>query len=519
MSRPLKPFIVTWVGTTDLQAMNAWRKKNGLSPCSGIRENLSLSGEEKPGHNGPVRTLTDDHEAKRIYLLFSREFAPAADMMCEWVQRGNGAACEPILTDVENPASYDEVYAAMESFFRTHWNNEDATRFWFNLTPGTPATQAILLYLSQVRYAGGKAWQVVGPQHARNGSQCFEVRLPFRLPVEAWRQQAKPLSDDTRLQEVLRVYAPVRAVNILLLGESGVGKTYFARRIHEVSCGKDARFVEVNCAELAAGDGNMFRAALFGTRKGAYTGAVDTEGAFKRAAGGTLFLDEIGEIPLERQAILLRALQEKKIDVVGGGSEEVRDVRIVAATNRDLVEEVRAGRFRQDLFYRIAMYPVRLPPLREWARSDKPRFRQTVREMLEGLRHEAQELNKDWTLADEVWPVLEEHNWPGNMRELRHLLLLSCVSAHVRQTNVLTPEDVESHLARVRPLAEAFVTEGSDEREDFLPSNLDKWLDGKRALFVERALQRTGNNCRQAARLLGIREHKLGYILKRGGKK
>lgn len=513
------PIIVSWIGGTDLAAMNAWRRKNGL-PTSDAREDSRYPGVEEAGHNGPVRTLTDAHEAERIYLLISRQYEADAENMRAWVKRGSKAACELVMTDLDNPTSYEEVYAAAEEFFRKHWSSNDANRYWYNLTPGTPAIQAIMLYLSQVRYAGGKAWRVVGPEHARDGRQVFEVRLPFRLPVESWRRGGGSLADERQLQEILSVYAPVRAVNILLLGESGVGKTYFARRIHAECGGDDANFVEVNCAELAAGEGNMFRAELFGAQKGAYTGAVKTtQGAFERARGGTLFLDEIGEIPLERQAILLRALQEKKIEMVGGGSRDVTNVRIIAATNRNLAEEVRAGRFRQDLFYRIAMCPVYLPPLRRLAANDEARFRQLVEDTLKDLGRDTQELDKFWTLDEDVWPLLRSYRWPGNVRELRHVLFLSCISVGARNEVILKKDDVERHLAFVEHLSALVAPEGQvGEGGDFLPDNLDTWLETKRAAFIERALQRTGNNRAAAARLLGIPYQRLTYYMERRGK-
>lgn len=516
-----RSIIVSWIGGKDIAAMTAWRRKNGL-PVSDTDRKSFFTGEEAPGHNGPVRTLTDGREAERIYLLVSKEFEADAENMRDWVARGNKAACTLVMTGLDDPTSYEEVYAAAEDFFRKHWHNNDAERFCFNLTPGTPAIQAIMLYLSQVRYAGGQAWRVVEPKYAQDGCQCFEVRLPFRLPVESWRQGGGSLADEGQLQEILSVYAPVRAVTILLLGESGVGKTHFARRIHAGCGGNDACFVEVNCAELAAGDGNMFRAELFGAKKGSYSGAYkDTVGAFVRARGGTLFLDEIGEIPLERQAILLRALQEKKIERVGGGSEDVTDVRIIAATNKNLAEEVRAGRFRQDLFYRIAMCPVYLPPLRRLACHDEARFRQTVEDTLESLGRDTPQLKRNWTLDEDVWPLLLSYAWPGNIRELRHVLFLACVRVESRGGCILKKGDVERHLAFAEQFSALAAPEGRADEEgegDFLPENLDAWLERKRTLFIERAMRQAGNNRAAAARRLGIPYQKLTYHMERRGR-
>lgn len=536
-----KGIIVAWIGKNDTDAMNAWRVVQGLEPSDPKFVMGKRDGIERKGYNGAIRTLTDELKADIVYLLVSREYSKQANMVREWVKRGTTARCEIIQTDVDDPSSYDEVYRAAEEFFCKHWNNENASLFNFNLTPGTPAMQAIMLYLSQIRYVGGKAWRVIDPRYAKNGVQHFEVRLPFRLPVEVWaRQSPALLANEPLLQEVLRVYAPVPSVNILLLGESGVGKTYFARQIHEANGGKDENFVEVNCAELSAGDPNMFRAALFGYKRGAYTGAVkDEKGAFEKAKDGTLFLDEIGEIPRDSQAILLRAIQSREFDVLGGGSKRIESVRIIAATNRNLVDEVCAGRFRSDLYYRIAMLPVKLPSLRAIRQENPENFEKIINGILKDLGTDAPELAWKWHLDGQAWSVLNEHSWPGNIRELRHVLLLACVSARAEQRTLISADDVERHLAQIRPLAErlaqregtgagptsgianstlkSFETQTAEisESEDFIPSVLKLWLKDREKEFILRALKKTGYNYSKAGKLLGITYQQMYYVLKK----
>lgn len=551
--------IVSWIGSADIKAMKEWCKENNVDISKKGAIKACPKADQK-GKNGPIRTLTDSLNAEIIYLLVSASFKDSAEKVREWVERGTTAKCELELTHVQDPSSYDDVYMAMEKFFQKHWSKAKSSLFNFNINPGTPAMQAIMLYLSQVRYAGGTAWRVVSPEYALNGNQCFEVRLPFRLPVEVWHGELNSsLADEELLHEVLTIYAPVRSVNILLLGETGVGKTYFARRIHDACGGTKDNFVSVNCAELAAGDGNMFRAALFGVKKGAYPDAKESAGAFKLASGGTLFLDEIGEIPLERQAILLSALQEKSFTVVGGPKINVDNVRIIAGTNRDLPQEIRAGRFREDLFFRIAMCPVRLPNLHSIIVSHWDHFQDLVRQLLADLRSEAPELDRDWAIDEQVWPVLRSYTWPGNIRELRHVLLLSCISASARKSNVITDRDIERHLAilspllsssqpsaeqkyrqqdvlaqsvvpkeisaekkqhapEVEPLPMAKVSDEKDsadsDKEDFLPSNLKEWLCDKREEFIKKALARCNGSKTQAGRLLGLTYQQVDYFQK-----
>jgi len=207
--------------------------------------------------------------------------------------------------------------------------------------------------------------------------------------------------------------APTDAT-VLILGETGTGKELFARSIHDQSPRRDRAFVPVSCAALAPG---IITSELFGHEAGAFTGAVKRRvGRFEAAHGGSLFLDEVGEMPAEAQALLLRALQERVIERVGGGDAVPVDVRIIAATNRDLGAEVKGGRFRSDLYFRLNVFPITVPPLRNHP-SDIPalvehfvrRFAQRHGRSVSGIR--------PTTLR-----ALAAHDWPGNVRELENLI-------------------------------------------------------------------------------------------------
>ncbi len=216
-----------------------------------------------------------------------------------------------------------------------------------------------------------------------------------------------------------RTLAKVEAVantmaNVLVLGESGVGKEMIARAIHSNSDRSDKALIKVNCASIP---GELFESEFFGHVRGAFTGAhKDRVGRLQLANGGTLFLDEVGEIPLSLQGKLLRALQEQEFERVGDDETTKVDVRVVAATNRDLEEEVAAGRFREDLYYRLSVFPIEIPPLRERAEDIGPLATRFLETICAELRRDPLVLTRQHTIT------LQKHPWPGNIRELRNVI-------------------------------------------------------------------------------------------------
>jgi transcriptional regulator with PAS, ATPase and Fis domain len=228
-------------------------------------------------------------------------------------------------------------------------------------------------------------------------------------------------------------------ITVLLTGESGSGKERFARAIHDESARKSQPFIAVNCGALPK---DLVESTLFGHRKGAFTGAVaDAMGKFREADGGTLFLDEVGELPLEAQVKLLRVLQQREVEPVGEGKSVAVNVRVVAATNRHPMEEVRKGRFREDLFYRLNVYPIHLPPLRERRQDIKPlcehflhHYAALEHKPLEGVSEDAM-----------IW--LTTHLWPGNVRELENTMyraVLLCDEPRLRLEHVLAGMPISS---------------------------------------------------------------------------
>lgn len=202
--------------------------------------------------------------------------------------------------------------------------------------------------------------------------------------------------------------------SVLIQGETGTGKEVIARAIHEASPRRKNRFVAVNCAAIPSA---LLESELFGHEKGAFTGAVaQATGRFQAADRGTLFLDEIGDLPLELQPKLLRALQEKQIERLGGGQTLQVDVRVIAATNQDLGRMVQERKFRADLYYRLNVFPMTLPPLRE-RREDIPLL---VEHFVEKFARQQGKVID--TIPDEVMTDLEQHDWPGNIRELQNII-------------------------------------------------------------------------------------------------
>jgi len=296
-------------------------------------------------------------------------------------------------------------------------------------------------------------------------------------------------------KEIARV-APTRST-ILIIGESGAGKELVARSIHQHSTRSTGSFVAVNCGALTE---TLLEAELFGHVRGAFTGAVnDRKGLWEEAAGGTLFLDEVGETSPALQVKLLRALQEGEIRRVGSSRATQVDARILAATNRNLEQDVKAGKFREDLFYRLSVVTLRVPALKE-RRTDIP----LLAERFLGLVLE-REGHKQLTLSEETIRTLVAYNWPGNVRELESAIEYAVLHARGR---AIVPEDLPEKLqsAQVRAAARSPLSALFED----LPA-LDE-LERRYLLYI---LEVTGGNRTRAAEVLGIDRRTLYRMIER----
>jgi DNA-binding NtrC family response regulator len=262
-----------------------------------------------------------------------------------------------------------------------------------------------------------------------------------------------------------------------LLGETGTGKDVLAHALHEQSARGDGPFVVFDCASVAA---NLAESELFGHERGSFTGAASTHvGAFERADRGTLFLDEIGELPLDLQPRLLRVLENHSVRRVGGTQDRAVDLRIVAATHRDLRADVSLGRFRQDLYFRLAGAIVPIPPLRKRP-DDLPLL---VEQLLHDLGR------SDLVVAEETLDALRRHSWPGNVRELKNALAYSAAFA---EAGVLEPRHIRLlRRADSEPRVERLALAGQS-------------LEELERVAIQQTLAQTGGNKAQAAEVLGI---------------
>jgi len=325
------------------------------------------------------------------------------------------------------------------------------------------------------------------------------------------KARAAIIGESPQLQDVFKIIDKVADTpsTVLINGESGTGKELIASALHGASSRRDKPFIKINCAAIPH---NLLESELFGYERGAFTGAVTSKpGRFELADGGTLFLDEIGEIPVEMQVKLLRALQEGEFERVGGIKTTRVDVRLIAATNRDLQAEIEAGRFRKDLYYRLAVVPIVLPPLRE-RRADIP--------MLAGhfVEKYNRKLNKKIeSISDDAMALLQAYNWPGNIRELENLIervLLFADGPSITAKDL--PDPIRQGSGTPAPALSAAPLEASTGEGGLKDIVRMKAAELEKDL-ITKALEETGGNVTRAARLLQISRKSLQTKMKEFG--
>jgi len=343
-------------------------------------------------------------------------------------------------------------------------------------------------------------------QGAPNGPEGVEAEpLPPSAEPKKYKDLSLPELLIGRSAAMIEIYKEIGRVartemTVLLMGESGTGKELVARAIHGNSTRSRAPFVTVNMAAIPK---DLIESELYGHEKGSFTGAVERRpGKFELASGGTLFLDEIGEMPIDLQAKLLRVLQEREIDRVGGTRPLSVDVRIVAATNADLARSVEEGRFRRDLYYRLAVVPIRLPPLREREGDVILLARHFLAKYGEQLKGRPLSLGKD------AEPLLLSHAWPGNVRELQNVIqraLLKLAGSRVGANDLsgLLPSAAVQERG-VAGLVESILDAPAPEAGRYQAA-----LAAIEAPLIAAALGRTKGNQLRAAELLGMNRNTL----------
>lgn len=298
-------------------------------------------------------------------------------------------------------------------------------------------------------------------------------------------------------------------VTVLLLGETGVGKEMFARALHSISPLAKSPFIAINCTTIPE---ELIESELFGVEKGAYTGAHQSRpGRFERAHSGTLFLDEVGELSMNAQAKLLRVLQEGEIERVGDTRTRKVDVRVVAATNVDLQEAVPAGRFRSDLYYRLNIYPVIIPPLRE--RKDDIEL--LVTRFLE--KYTARHGKRVNGITERALQALKDYNWPGNIRELENMIERGVIIVAVGDAIDLKDLFPCLNINKDAPALHPSLNREEGDVESLVGQVIDQStsLEEMETLLLETAVKKAKGNLSQAARILGITRPQLAYRLKK----
>jgi transcriptional regulator with PAS, ATPase and Fis domain len=290
----------------------------------------------------------------------------------------------------------------------------------------------------------------------------------------------------------------------LIQGESGTGKELVATALHETSVRRDRPFIKINCAAIPR---ELVEAELFGFEKGAFTGAVQSKpGRFELADGGTLFLDEIGEIPMEMQVKLLRAIQESEFERVGGVKTTRVEVRLIAATSRDLGKEIAAGRFREDLYYRLNVVPIFLPPLRE-RREDIPLLVEHFRE-----KYNARLRKNVEKIEDDAIACLMAYPWPGNIRELENILERTILFAEGPRISLAElPPSLRKAAGETPPPAQEAAQSGPPGP---LKEIVKEQVQAIERDLIVRGLEVTGGNVTRTAKLLKISRKSLQMKMK-----
>lgn len=497
-------WLVAWIGGTDHEAAEGRLK----------------------GDVGPIAAALQSRDRyDKVYLLTNFEHERSV-AYCDWLARRTGFPSDAVdLFDIElpSPVDYDAIYAEVSKNLAAARLPRDDVQLTFHLSPGTPAMTVIWIVLARTRFPARliQTTRDRGVQEVKFFTDVADAFLPEYLQRGGQRIEKLAEGPKGSAPEFAAVVHRSQAVEhqielarrmaaydvpILILGETGTGKELFADAIHKSSRRADGPFVPVNCGAIAP---ELANSELFGHAKGAFTGAVrDHKGHFQAADGGTLFLDEIGDLPLDTQVRLLRVLQSKTVTPVGGAKSIAVDVRIVAATHRDLSADVAAGRFREDLFHRLAVGILNLPPLRERDADIELLIDHFMAQINDEGAGKPETIHKN--LSIDARKLLISHPWPGNIRELYHTLMRAVIwsrgeridASDIRAALLPVPTDSRSPLQR--PLMQGF--------------DLEELVDEVKAHYIHLALEKCGGKKTAAARLLGFSNHQtLGNWMKRLG--
>ena len=479
--------LAAWLGHTDLRAAE----------------------RDASAADGPILSALKSMPFDRVILLSNYPEKAAAKYL-KWLKQQSSSQVQIEPVKLRGPTNFEDIYRAARSVLDAIRVKQPHAALTYHLSPGTPAMAAVWILLS-------KTIHIAELVESSREQGVHTVSFPFELAAE-FTPSATVLADQEleKLAEGLPPESPgfesiihrgsamkrvvarakrlaLRDVPVLLQGDSGTGKELFARAIHQSSARAGKPFLAVNCGAIPS---ELVDSTLFGHERGAFTGAIQTRaGQFEAADGGTLFLDEIGELPLAAQVRLLRVLQEREVTRVGATSARKINVRIIAATNRVLPSEVLQGRFREDLFHRLAVGVLVLPPLRD-REGD---IGLLVDSLLSRVNQESQSQPgyEDKKLSVSARNLLLQHDWPGNVRELHNTLLRASVWATGKE---ITKQDVEEALAvSLPPKADAVLGRSLGNGLD-----LQSIISDVARHYLARALHESRGNKTEAARLVGL---------------
>ena len=481
----MKKILFAWLGMTDI--------------------NASLDNEA--AGSGPILRALRAHPYHEAVILNNMNTKGAANFY-DWLQdKVQHTRIIERTFSFSDPNDFNLIYESAMSVLK-EFSNEQVTRT-YHLSPGTASMMATWVFISASTYPAELIQS--SKEHGVN-----IVRLPFEISSE-YRSSSKTAASQriTALLEALppndasfsdiifgsdvmkeciamaRHIAPLD-VSVILLGETGTGKELLAKAIHNASDRKNANFVPVNCSAIPE---SLFESEFFGYKKGAFTGAAtDRKGHFEMASGGTLFLDEIGDMPLILQTKLLRAIESRKITPLGSTKEIEFNVRIIAATNRDLITEVGRLEFRPDLFHRLSHAVIKIPPLRERSGDISLLIENAMAKVSrEHLK------DKKTTMAPKAKQVLINYRWPGNVRELYNTVARAAVWSTSSKIN---EDDIKRHLIKIpethRPSLNIRLGDGF---------NANQYLNDVRKELITKAEKESGGNISKAARLLGLENY------------
>lgn len=482
--------LLAWIGLTDLRA----------------------SKDNQVAGVGPIAQALNSRKFSEAFLIADHEEEAVRGYLRWLKERSSGTALHLLKEELSSPTNFGDIYlASVRACKRALAGGTGNTALSFHLSPGTPAMAAVWIILAKTRFPAELLESSI--QHGvRTASVPFDISADFlpdllRRPDQELELLSAGLSPEApEFDEILyrgramrrvilraRRVAP-RSVPVLIEGETGTGKELLARAIHRTSPRRNKPFVAVNCGAIPP---ELVESELFGHEKGAFTGAAaGRNGHFLQADGGSLFLDEIGELPKPAQVKLLRTLQEGEILPLGSSHSRRVDVRVIAATNRTLLSEVTAGAFREDLFHRVAVAVLRLPPLRD-RRQDLPLL---IDHILALVNREGREQPgyAEKKLSAEARNLLLAHPWPGNVRELQNTLTRAAI---------WTPEI----LIKAEDIRDALLPAATRIEENTVlnkPLGADLDLPGIMASvarhYLQRAVDEAQGNKTQAAQLVGL---------------